>query len=216
MSAVSSNFRGGVFMSAIVEPSAQAVKRRAGSRGWACAGVPRLDPLAHMDRGSATKRFGPVYDVTPSGVEFEIGRERSIGQESDFRAPSLKSSALGVVKQQATKAPALPLRRNGDVLDPQVIRSQDRLDEAGERAVNDQKINRVLGARALIVCLHRHGPPPDQRHPLGIGRAREIANSRGVRGDRGPDVDIGSGRYHCVDYCRTWSVGKVARRLTGS
>ena len=58
----------------------------------------------------------------------------------------------------------------------------------------DEKVDRVLGERALIVRLHRQRLPPDQRDPFGVGRARQLANSRGVLGERGPDFDIGSRR----------------------
>ena len=70
-----------------------------------------------------------------------------------------------------------------------MIGSQDRLDEAGKRAVDDEKIDRVLDDRALIVGLHRQRLPPDQRDPFGVGCARQIANSRGVLEDRGPDFE---------------------------
>ena len=83
-----------------------------------------------------------------------------------------------------------------------MIGSQDRLDEAGERAVDDEKVNRVLGDRALIVRLHRKWLPPDQSDPFGVGRARQIANPRRVLQDRGPDCDVGSGRDHRPDYCQ--------------
>src|SRR4029077_19547351 len=133
-----------------------------------------------MDRRSSTKRLGSVYDVTTSCVEFEIGREPLIGQQADFRAPSMNGATLGMVKQQAPNAPALLLRRDRDVLDPQMIGSHDRLYEAGKRVVDDEKINRVLGDRPLIVCLHRERLPPDQRDPLGVGCARQGANSGSV------------------------------------
>ena len=68
-----------------------------------------------MDRRSSTKRLGSVYDVTTPCVEFEIGRERLIGQQADFRVPSMNGATLGMVKQQAPKAPALLLRRDRDV-----------------------------------------------------------------------------------------------------
>src|SRR5580693_7014194 len=126
------------------EPSS----RRAGSR---CdrAGPGRRDPFAHVDRRSATKWLGAINAVTALGVEFEVGRERLIGQQANFRAPALKGATLDMVEQEAPEAPALLLRRNRNVLDPQMVRPQDRLGEAGKRAVNDQKVDRVLGDRAL-------------------------------------------------------------------
>ena len=153
-----------------------------------------------MNGRSSTKRLGSVYGVTTPCVEFEIGGERLIGQQADFRTSSLNGATLGVSKQQAPKAPALLLRRDRDVLDPQMIGSQNRLDETGKHAVDDEKINRVLGDRPLIVCLHRERLPPDQRHPFGVGRARQDANARGVRKNRGPDFDVGSERDHRLDY----------------
>src|SRR6202021_3734059 len=115
-----------------------------------------------MDRFSSTKRLGSVYAVTTPCVEFEIGRERLIGQQADFRTARMKGATLGVSKQQVSKAPALLLRRDRDILDPQMIGSQDRLDEAGKRAIDDEKVNRVLDDRPLIVGLHGQRLPP---HP---------------------------------------------------
>jgi hypothetical protein len=83
-----------------------------------------------MDRRSASKWLGAVYAVAALGVEREIGRERLIGEQSNFSAPRLKGATLGMVEQEAPKAPALLLRRDRDVLDPQMVRPQDRLDEA--------------------------------------------------------------------------------------
>jgi hypothetical protein len=100
-----------------------------------------------MDCRACTKRLGSVYDVTTLGVEFEIRRERLIGQQADFRTPSIDGATLGVSQQEAPKAPPLMLWRNRDILDPQMIGSHDRLDETGKRAVNDEKIDRVLGDR---------------------------------------------------------------------
>jgi hypothetical protein len=65
-----------------------------------------------MDNRSAAKRLGAVDRVTTLGIEFEIGREGLIGQQTNFRAPSLNGATLGMIKQQAPKAPALLLRRN--------------------------------------------------------------------------------------------------------
>src|SRR3984957_6361131 len=172
-----------------------------------------LDPLAHMDYGSATKRLGAVDGVTALGIEFEIRREGLIGQQTNFRAPSLNCVTLGMIKQQAPKAPALLLRRYRDVLDPQVIGSQDRLDEAFERAALDEKVDCVLGDRALIVRLHRQRLSPDQRDPLGVGRARQIANSRRVLQESGPDFEISRRRCHRPDYGEAESFGKVVWRL---
>ncbi len=82
-----------------------------------------------MGRSSAAERLDPVHGVTKLGVELEIGCERLVGQQAKFRPPGLGGAPLGMVEQQAAIPPALPFRRDGDVLDPQVIRPQDRLDD---------------------------------------------------------------------------------------
>jgi hypothetical protein len=152
-----------------------------------------------MDRRSASKRFGSPYGITAPGVKFEIGRERLIGQQANFPASGAKGATLGMVEQEAPEAPALLLRRDRDILDPQMVRPQDRLHEAGKRAVNDQKVDRVLGDRAVIVGLHGQRLAPDQRDPFGVGCTRQRANSRGVLKDCRPDFDVGWGNYHRPD-----------------
>ena len=94
-----------------------------------------------MDRGSATKRLGAVDGVTTLGIEIEIRRECLIGLQPNFETLGLESAFLGVSQQQAPKAPALLLRRYRDVLDPQMIGSQDRLDEPCERAAVDEMVD---------------------------------------------------------------------------
>jgi hypothetical protein len=143
-------------------------------------GLGRLDPFAHMDGCSASKCLGSVYGVAKLRIEREIGRERLIRQQANLRAPGLKGATFDMVKQEAAKAPALLLRRDRDILDPQMVRPQDRLDEPGKHAVNDQKVDRMLGDRALIVGLHREWLAPDQRDPFGVSCMRQRANSRSV------------------------------------
>ena len=138
-----------------------------------------------MDRGSATKRLGAVDGVTTLGIEIEIRRECLIGLQPNFETLGLESAFLGVSQQLTPITPALSFRLNRDVLDPQMIRSQDHLDQASKHALVDEKIDYVLGDRALIVRLHRQRLSPDQRDPLGVGRTRQIANSRRVLQERG-------------------------------
>jgi hypothetical protein len=141
-----------------------------------------------MNRCPATKRLGSLYGVATLGIEFEIGREGLIGQKANLRAPRLKGATLGMVKQEAPEPPALPFRRNRNVLDPQMIGSEDHLDKACKRAVSDQKVNRVLGDRALIFGLHRQRLASDQRDPFGVGCARQIADRLGIRWSGGPNT----------------------------
>ena len=71
-----------------------------------------------------------------------------------------------------------------------MIGSQDRLDESCKRTAVDQKVDCVLSDRAPIVRLHWQRLAADQCDPLGVGRARQVANSRGVLRESGPDFDV--------------------------
>ena len=124
----------------------------------------------------------------------------------------MNGATLGVSQQQTPKAPALLLRRDRDILDPQMIGSQDRLDEAGKRAIDNEKINRVLDDRPLIVGLHGQRLTPDQRDPLGVGCARQAADRISIGRDGRTDFCTGTGRFHRDDYCQRGGAGKVARR----
>jgi hypothetical protein len=48
--------------------------------------------------GPAAERLSSVNDVTELRIEFEIGRERLIGQQADFQAPRLDGATLGMVQ----------------------------------------------------------------------------------------------------------------------
>jgi hypothetical protein len=147
----------------------------------ACAGQRRLDPLAHMNEHPASKRLGAVDRVGQLCVGRDIGRKSLIGLQSNFEPSGVDRALLDVSEQQAPKAPALSFRRDREILDPQMIGSQDRLDEAYQRGVSDEKVDRVFSHRALIVRLHGQRLSADQRHPLRVGRARQAADDLGVR-----------------------------------
>jgi hypothetical protein len=199
MSAVSSNFRGAVFMvQSWNRPRGQSSRPSESGRG-ACAGLRRLDPLAHMNEHPASKRLGAVDRVGQLCVERDIGCKSLIGLQSNFEPSGVDRALLDVSKQQAPITPALSFRRDREILDPQMIGSQDRLDESGEGAIDEQKVDGVLGHRALIVRLHRQRLPPDQRDPFGVGRARQAADDLGVRGDGRADFDAGNERCHRPD-----------------
>ena len=61
-----------------------------------------------------------------------------------------------------------------------MIGPDDRLDEAHERAVDGQEIDRVLTDGAVIVGLHRQRLAADERNPFGVGGASEVADARRV------------------------------------
>jgi class 3 adenylate cyclase len=105
---------------------------------------PSVDPLAHMDRHPASERLDPVDRVTDFRIEREIGGKRLIGLQADFDALGLGRAPLGMREQQAPIAPALPFGRDRDVLDPEMVGMDDRFDQAGERAVDHQQVDRVL------------------------------------------------------------------------
>ena len=94
-----------------------------------------------MDNRSAAKRLGAVDRVSKLRIEREISRKCLIGLQPNFETLGLESAFLGVSQQQAPKAPALLLRRDRDVLDPQVIGSQDLLYEPCELAAVDEMVD---------------------------------------------------------------------------
>jgi hypothetical protein len=51
-----------------------------------------------MDHCPAAERLSSVNDVTELRIEFEIGRERLIRQQADFRTPSMNGATLGLVQ----------------------------------------------------------------------------------------------------------------------
>ena len=71
-----------------------------------------------MNRGPAAERLGPVDRVAELRIEREIGGEGRIGQEADFAAPGLDRARLRMGEQQTPIAPALPVGRDRDILDP--------------------------------------------------------------------------------------------------
>jgi hypothetical protein len=95
------------------------------------------------------------------------------------------AARLGMGDEPPPIAPALPVGRDRDVLDPQMIGPRHRLDEADKRAAVGQEIDRVLAHRAVIVRLHRQRLAADQRDPFGAGRARQVVDPRCVFGGGG-------------------------------
>ena len=130
------------------------------------------------------KHFLTVDPVTELAVERDVLGETLVGVEPDRVEAELAREHLGVCHQPAAKATALERRRDGDILDQQMIGLADRLDQGGKRAVDVEKIEAMLGDGVVVVRRHGLGLAADQRHPFGVGLPRQVAD----RGRRPPAV----------------------------
>ena len=94
-----------------------------------------------------------------------------------------RGKVVGVRHQPSAEPASLKGRRNRDVLDQQVIGPREGLDQPGEPIAEPREVDAMLAHRPFIVGLHRLGLAADQRHPLGVGRPRQVANGGSVRRD---------------------------------
>ena len=72
------------------------------------------------------------------------------------------------------------LSQDGDILDEQMIRLVDGLNQGRELAVDMKDIDAMIAHRFVIVGLHRLGLAANHGNPLGIGLPRQLPNGRCV------------------------------------
>jgi hypothetical protein len=93
----------------------------------------------------------PVDGVVVLAVEQHNGFERAIGQQAKLGKSGVDGLALGSVQQKPPDAPALRLRRNRNILDPDVIVMPHRFDQADDLAILDGNIELMLPDGLVVV-----------------------------------------------------------------
>ena len=114
--------------------------------------------------------------------------EPLIGIEPDFRQPERCGEPLRMVQQTSAMAAPLKRRRDGDVLDQQMVAPAHGLDQPDQRGVDVEQIDHVLAHGAVVVGRHRHRLTADERHPLGIGGTGQRTDGGRIGRQRATDL----------------------------
>ncbi len=115
----------------------------------------------------------PVAIALVHGDVVEVSLVGQQAQATDAPAARL---VVGVPQQAATQAPALPCRRDCDVLDPELIRLLDQLKDADDLAVSVEDPDLVLADGDRVVGEHRHRRPADERRVAAVRGGYQVAD----------------------------------------
>src|SRR5260221_11409556 len=143
-----------------------------------------IDCLAHMHDGAAHERLLAVDRIAESFVEAEIGGEQLVRIEPDLVEAALGGDALGMAHETPADPAALEAGKHGDVLDEEMIRKRNHLDQADETIADEGVVDDMLSHGARVIRRHRLGLAPDDGTPFRVGRPREIADRGGGPGRR--------------------------------
>src|SRR3954470_1351679 len=97
--------------------------------------------LAHVDRRAAAEvGLGPVDAETDGLIKPHVGCEGLIGQQAQLAQAGALRLRFGMVQQMMSKALALMLGRDRDVLDEQVIGREEDFYEGDKLVIGMQEI----------------------------------------------------------------------------
>src|SRR4051794_11472626 len=95
-----------------------------------------------------------------------------------------------MLQHAPAETPALALRQDGNILDKQMIATVYGFDEGDDALPSEHQIDDVLANRTVEISGHWFGLAPDQRHPLLISQARELAHDHRVCRHGTPQLGI--------------------------
>ena len=122
--------------------------------------------------------------VAEPGVESEVLCHRGVRVEAQGRSAGLAGDGLGESEKGAANALSLPLGRDGDVLDQQVIRFPDQDDQADHPISFVRDEYEVLRDLLRVVLFHRTRAPANPLDVVGIGSLHKLVDVLRLTGDR--------------------------------
>jgi hypothetical protein len=122
------------------------------------------------------ERFFAVDRVSVAPIDRDVRSKQLVGVEPELRQSKRCRQTLRMLQQDAAISATLESRQHRYVFNEKIVRPTHGLDQRCQFGVDEQQIDHVLADRPIVVGRHRGGLAPDQRNPLGIGRAGQLAD----------------------------------------